>query len=351
MKPGSVVMLIIGTLFSVLGLGLLTGGAVAAAANAAQQNNGYLQTPTGTFTVNSYALTSPRERGMPTVLPVNVASIRLRAASAQAGKDIFIGIAPQADVDRYLAGVHHTELTNGAFSPFRAEYRDVAGTTVPTSPADQTWWSVSATGPGTQEIVWELQSGSWAVVIMNADASPSVAVDMQAGVRSDLIWFVALGLLTGGGILLLIGLFLVVAGAIGLGRSGPQPARGPGQPAQPGAAPLAAPGTAPPGPATPEAGPTRLDSTASSTPRCPGGCGWSSGSWPSPTSSCSPSSGSPSRSPRSWPDSPYSSPAGTRRRSSPSYADIGIMPMKVALVSEIPVLGGFCAGNPHFVSA
>lgn len=260
MKPGSVVMLIIGTLFSVLGLGLLTGGAVAAAANAAQQNNGYFQTPTGTYTVDSYALTSPRERGMPTVLPVDVASIRLRAASAQAGKDIFIGIAPQADVDRYLAGVHHTELTNGAFSPFRAEYRDVAGTTVPTTPADQTWWSVSATGPGTQEIVWDLQSGSWAVVIMNADASPGVAVDMQAGVRSDVLWPVALGLLTGGGILLLIGLFLVVAGAIGLGRSGPPPARGPGQPVQPGAAQLAAPGTAPPGPATPEdrAYPARL---------------------------------------------------------------------------------------------
>lgn len=81
---------------------------------------------------------------------------------------------------------------------------------------------------------------------MNADASPAVAVDLQAGFHSDLLGPLAIGLLTGGGVLLLLGVLLVVAGAIGLGRQGPPPSRGPGMPAEP------APGLAGPGPVTAE---------------------------------------------------------------------------------------------------
>jgi hypothetical protein len=58
-------------------------------------------------------------------------------------------------------------------------------------------------------------------VIMNADASNQVEVNLQAGFRSDLLWPLFLGLLIGGMVLLAVGVPLIVAGAAGLGRHGP----------------------------------------------------------------------------------------------------------------------------------
>ena len=76
---------------------------------------------------------------------------------------------------------------------------------------------------------------------MNADATSPVAVDLQAGARSDLLWPVFVGLLVGGILLLLIGLPLIIFGAAGLGRGKGGPPAGPGQRTQPYAA-LPAPG-------------------------------------------------------------------------------------------------------------
>jgi hypothetical protein len=61
------------------------------------------------------------------------------------------------------------------------------------------------------------------VVVMNADAGTPVAADLQAGIRSDLLWPLFLALLTAGIVLLAIGVPLIVAGAMGLGRHGPPP--------------------------------------------------------------------------------------------------------------------------------
>ena len=44
----------------------------------------------------------------------------------------------------------------------------------------------AASGPGTQTVRWEPESGSWAVVVMNADGSPGVDVDVQLGARAQL---------------------------------------------------------------------------------------------------------------------------------------------------------------------
>ena len=182
MKPGSVIMLIFGAILSLIGFSLSIAGATAAVVSA-QGEDDYLISPARTFSVQSYALTSPRMGSIELQdVPADIGSLRLRAASTT-GTDIFIGIAPQADVDRYLAGVNHTELRNLNVSPFRAVYRDIPGSGTPEAPGDQDFWASSAEGPGTQEIDWDLTSGSWAIVVMNADASPGVSALLQAGIR------------------------------------------------------------------------------------------------------------------------------------------------------------------------
>ena len=231
-------MLVIGMLLALLGMGVVSGGIVAAWANSEQRSGGFLETPARTFSVDTYALTSPHsdaDMGVSTGLPFDVGTIRLRATSVGQDGDIFIGVAPQADVDQYLAGVNHTVLRQMTFAPFRAEYDDVAGPNEPERPDAQTWWTESVSGSGEQQLEWDIQTGNWAVVVMNADASPGVDVSLQAGARSDLLGPLAVGLLIGGGLLLLIGIMLVVAGAIGLGRSRTPP--GPGQVVGAGQAP------------------------------------------------------------------------------------------------------------------
>ncbi|MDZ4090210.1 MAG: DUF4389 domain-containing protein [Arthrobacter sp.] len=238
MRPGRIVMLVLGTLSALLGLGLLAAAGAAGFANYLQRDNGYFTTPSERYVTNSYALTTPRldimaDEGVPDTAPVGVVGSVMLGGSAAAGKEIFIGIGPRSDVAAYLDGVSHSEITDVRFNPFRVDYRDVAGAQVPARPADQGFWAASASGAGEQQLEWDLRSGSWAVVIMNADGSAPVVVDMKAGARSNLLWPVFIGLLVGGIVFLLIGVPLIVAGAAGLGRG----KSGPPQPGQPQAYP------------------------------------------------------------------------------------------------------------------
>ena len=229
MKAGYVVMVIVGTLLALCGIGLLAGGVAAATVAAQQGRDGFLTTPSGSFSVASYAITSPNlETGTDTGttagtppgsggIPSGLATVMLEATNAR-GTGVFIGIAPRAEVDRYLASVAHSELTSVNSTPYRTEYREVPGSRRPARPGSQTWWTVAASGPGTQRVVWPVASGDWAVVVMNADATQGVDVQVRAGVRSALFVPAAVALLLGGGLLLVAGVLLVIFGAMGLGR-------------------------------------------------------------------------------------------------------------------------------------
>ncbi|PTT58870.1 DUF4389 domain-containing protein, partial [Arthrobacter sp. HMWF013] len=234
MKARSITMLVLGILLSMLGVGLLFGGIGTSWINSRQNDGGYLTSPRERFAVDSTAIVSARAEGMrdddyPGPLPFDVGSIRIGAESANPGKDIFVGIGPRADVDRYLAGSNFSELRDVSFRPFNVEYREIQGTAQPAVPTDQDFWAASSSGSGEREFNWNIAAGDWSVVVMNADASPGVAVDLQAGFRSELFGPIAAGLLAGGAILLVLGVPLLIFGAQGLGRHTPAPPSGPGQ--------------------------------------------------------------------------------------------------------------------------
>ena len=226
-------MLILGVVLGLVGAGMLSGGTALAVATAAQGNDGYFSSQTEAFTVDSYAIISPNltgrnDFGVPSGVGFDLATLRLQASNVATDQDVFIGIAPRSYVDEYLADVNHSELREVNTSPFRVDYLNVPGTQPPAAPADQNFWTASSSGAGTQEIIWKPVAGDWSVVVMNADSSPGVAVNLAAGVRTDLLGPIAVGLLVGGGLLFLIGIVLVVAGAIGLGRQLASAPRRPG---------------------------------------------------------------------------------------------------------------------------
>ena len=219
-----IVLIVAGVLLGIVGLAL-AGVASAAGWVSFQQRDGmFLTAPTERYAVSSYAITTREVRvlvddRLPAGTRPPIARLKLDVTAADSGGAVFVGVGPRNQVEAYLAGVEHSELTRVTSSPFRAQYRTVAGTSAPEPPGRQSFWATSAEGTGTQSIQMDLQSGRWVAVVMNADGSRGVAADVAVGVRTVLlapvVWVFALGAL----VLLAGCVALLIAGEVGLGRT------------------------------------------------------------------------------------------------------------------------------------
>lgn len=138
--------------------------------------------------------------------------VRMRGV-ASGSADLFMGIAPADAVEGYLAGVAHDEITEWACDVDDitvVEYTGREGTASPSAPGTELFWVASTSGRGEQTLDWKIESGEWAVVIMNADSSSGVLADVRLGALAPsllepLAWAsFAVGLiaLIGGGALL-----------------------------------------------------------------------------------------------------------------------------------------------------
>ena len=219
-SAGRVVLVVLGSFLALLGAALLAaGGTLLWAERTNRDDDGFLTTPTERFERDSYAIVSDNvdffeaETGSDWIISENVlGDVRLRAENVSEGS-VFFGIGPTADVEDYLAGVEHDEVTDLDFDPFSAEYRRHAGGEPPGPPTEQTFWVASASGSGTQTAVWEPESGDWTLVAMNADGSRGVAAELSLGAEADVLLWVAIGLLVAGALLLAGGVTMVVLGA------------------------------------------------------------------------------------------------------------------------------------------
>ena len=110
--------------------------------------------------------------------------VRMRGVAAGT-ESLFMGVAPADAVAGYLDGVVHDEITDwDSFNDHfeNVEYSRNEGTADPAPPGTEGFWVASVSGSGEQALDWTIQSGEWAVVIMNADGSPGVAADVRLGV-------------------------------------------------------------------------------------------------------------------------------------------------------------------------
>jgi len=119
------------------------------------------------------------------------------------GKPMFIGVARTADVDAYVKGAGHAIVRDFDVSPFVADVEERAGGPL-APPADQRFWVTSAHGAGAQSLTWKVRDGDWSVVVMNADGSPGVDTELDAGISLPFLDEAGWGIL-GGGVLVLVG--------------------------------------------------------------------------------------------------------------------------------------------------
>lgn len=192
--------LVIGILLALISLGLLGGGGTALWADTTQRDAaGYLTTSAHEFSTAGSALASERidlgSAGTGWLYsPALAGTVRIRVTPVSPGPALFMGIGPSTDVDRYLAGVSHTLVSDLWTNRVQA----IGGGTPRSAPGTQHFWAASTTGPGPRTLRWDPANGSWTVVVMNADGRPGINVRTDLGATyPDLLW-IAVGLLAAG---------------------------------------------------------------------------------------------------------------------------------------------------------
>jgi hypothetical protein len=240
-----VAVVILGSILALTGVGMLVGGGAATVIHLTQRDDdGFLTSPTEQVSSDGYAVTTEGIylAGLDDwLVEQGVGRVRIRAESRL--RPVFVGIAREADLDRYLAATAHDELLE--IDPDRYRSRD--GASPPTAPAQADIWVASAAGEGTQTVEWDARDGRWAVAVMNADGSRAVAADVSVGAKLAILPWI-------GGALLLLGVLGIAVGGglIGIaarGHAGTTPAA-PAEPvaaAEPGTYPVAVDGELDPG--------------------------------------------------------------------------------------------------------
>jgi hypothetical protein len=138
--------------------------------------------------------------------------------SGESSKPLFIGIARSEEVERYLAGVAHEEVTEFDLETFALTTERQTGATDPALPASQTFWADSVQGTGTQTLEWDGGYGQWSVVVMNADASPGVDADISYGAHIPHLTWIGIGGAIGGGVLVVVAAGLIYLGVRPISR-------------------------------------------------------------------------------------------------------------------------------------
>ena len=211
---GRIAALVVGALLLLVSLALLGAGGTALWADRTQRDGGYATTGVHDFSTAGSALaTVSTELGSAGVgwlyAPTLLDEVRIRVTPTNPGSALFVGIGPSTEVDRYLAGVNHTVITEF----WEEKVETVAGGQPRSAPATQDFWVASDSGRGARTLEWDPTDGSWTVVVMNADGRPGLDVGADLGARMPAVLWIGVGLLVAGAVFLAGGV-LLIAGSI-----------------------------------------------------------------------------------------------------------------------------------------
>ncbi|MEA2442284.1 MAG: hypothetical protein QOH76_3708 [Thermoleophilaceae bacterium] len=104
--------------------------------------------------------------------------LRINADSVNSDKNVFVGVGPKAQVDRYLAGASIDKVNDFEVDPWSLDKTRREGSVKPKPPATQSFWVAKSAG-STAMIDWKVRDGNYRVVVMNADGSRGVATQSE----------------------------------------------------------------------------------------------------------------------------------------------------------------------------
>ena len=211
---GRVAAVVIGGVLVLVSLALLGAGGTALWADLTQRDAGYVTTDVHQFSTSGSALaTESTHLGSAGVgwlySPSLLGKVRIRATPANSASALFVGIGRSRDVDRYLAGVNHSIISDF----FGGKTEAVGGGTPRSGPGTQHFWVASSTGHGARTLTWDPHGGSWTVVVMNGNGRPGLDVGGELGAKIPVLLWFAVGLLAAGAVFLAAG-GLLIAGAV-----------------------------------------------------------------------------------------------------------------------------------------
>ena len=207
-RAGWIVLAVFGSLGVIAALAMAAGGAAVLWVDQTQRDNaGFVISPSERLATGTYAVTAGYQRSGNALQARSFAidahapswffardrlgTIRLhvRAAGAQ---PIFVGIAPAAAARGYLGATAHATVTD--FRNGSGRYDVHQGGAPIGAPAAQSFWAAQAAGTGDLALTWPVRQGAWTIVVMNADASRSVAADARIGAKLGILGALAAGL-------------------------------------------------------------------------------------------------------------------------------------------------------------
>ena len=212
---GRIVTVVLGSLLTLVALGLLAVGGAVAYAGHSRDAAGFVTSGPAPVDSDAYAVVV-RSVGVDLRGPDQayardlLGTVRIRATGDDANKAVFLGLARTEDVDAYLRGVGHDEVRDIDADPVRTNYTNRAGGAPSSPPGEQTFWDRSDAGTGTRTVDWQVASGNWTVVVMNADGTAGVHADVDLGGTLPVLRGATIGLFAAGGVLLVGGVLLIV---------------------------------------------------------------------------------------------------------------------------------------------
>jgi len=234
MSAGRIVAVVAGVIVGLMAIFFLIAGAFLTVGYAVTtEDDGYFDTSPKRFGTPTAAITTEEADLTADPAPPDWLwefldfSVRFRVVGTDGA--VFLGIGDESDVSSYLGSAAYDEVAE--IRPGDSvRYRSVPGSGTVEPPVDQDFWVAATSGPGAQELVWDVAGGNWVVVLMNPDGSPGVVADVAIGAKSGAVLPVGIAMLGFGLLLFVIAVVIIVLAAV-VGRGDePLPARAPRAP-------------------------------------------------------------------------------------------------------------------------